>query len=91
MSETKIPHKKWVIAMYLHTYSLQGVSSMELHRGLGITQKSAWHLPHRVRESMIAMGVKFDGQVEVDESYFGGKEKNKDFDEKLDAGRSAVG
>ncbi|MDE2827654.1 MAG: hypothetical protein OXL40_10165 [Bacteroidota bacterium] len=63
---------------------------MELRRDLGITQESPWHLPHRVRDSIFAMGVKFDGQVEVDEPYFRGKQKNKDFDKNLNAGRGAV-
>ena len=80
MAEIKIPYQKWVIAMYLHVSSPNGVLRMKPHRKLGISQKSAWHLSHRVRESMIAIAVKFDGPVGIDESYFGGKETNEHFD-----------
>lgn len=51
MHRSKIALKDWAYAIYLHSASLKGVSSMRLHRKLGITQKSAWHMAHRIREA----------------------------------------
>ena len=77
MEGTHISYQKWLIAMYLHASSLKGVSSMKLHRDLGVTQKSAWYMAHRLREGMASIQMTFSGPVEVDEAYFGGKERNK--------------
>ena len=75
---SRLPLRKWAIAIYLTLTSLKSVSSMKLHRDLGITQKSAWFVLHRLRE---AWGDQpddepFAGPVEVDETYMGGKRKN---------------
>ena len=93
MANSKIPLLKWVYAIYLDTTSLKGVSSMKLHRDLGITQKSAWFMQQRIREAFDHQGppVKFDGPVEVDETYVGGLERNKHASDKLNAGRGTVG
>ena len=78
MESSKLGFQTWAIAIYLATTSLKGVSSMKLHRDLGITQKSAWHLAHRIREAWADHGSHtLDGPVEVDETYVGGKEANK--------------
>ena len=77
--------------MYLMSTNLKGVSSMKLHRDLGITQKSAWYMAHRIRETWREDRDQFAGPVEVDETYIGGKEKNKHADKKLHAGRGTVG
>ena len=91
MQSSRLPLRKWVFAMYLMTTSLKGVSSMKLHRDLEITQKTAWYLAQRIRQSWDAAGLPMAGPVEVDESYFGGKEATKHARKKLRAGRGTVG
>ena len=64
---------------------------MKLHRDLGITQKAAWHMAHRIRETWNDEMERMAGPVEADETYIGGKEFNKHADRKLNAGRGPVG
>ena len=91
MQSSNLGYQTWAVAIYLILTSVKGVSSMKLHRDLGITQKSAWHLAHRIRQAWGGDGELFDGPAEVDEAYFGGKEMNKHADKKLHAGRGGVG
>ncbi len=92
MQGSKLGYQKWILAFYLMATGIKGVSSMKLHRDLGITQKSAWFLAHRIRECWDTDKEKFSGPVEADETYFGGKRKNmpKYKREKL-IGRGPVG
>ena len=91
MHDSKLPLSKWALAFYLYSTNLKGVSSMKLHRDLGITQKSAWHLAHRIRETWNDQTEKMACPVEADETYIGGKETNKHANKKLHAGRGALG
>ena len=77
LHDSKLPLSKWSLAFYLFATNLKGVSSMKLHRDLGITQKTAWHMAHRIRETWDDQGELFAGPVEADETFVGGKEKNK--------------
>ena len=91
MESSKLGYQDWAIAIYLCVTNLTGVSSMKLRWDLGCTQKTAWHLAHRLKEAWAQEGVAFIGPVEVDETCVGGKEKNKHGSKKLKAGRGAVG
>ena len=77
MERSKISLRDWAIAIYLHLTSLKGVSSMKLHRDLGITQKSAWFMLQRIRKAFDSDDDwPFGGPVEVDETHIGGKRRN---------------
>lgn len=76
--DSKIPLQKWFAAIYLITSHKKGISSLQLHRDLGVTQKTAWYMNHRVRNSLgIQREQKLSGIVEADETFIGGIEANK--------------
>ncbi len=91
MESSKIGLRKWAIAIYAFLTNLKGVSSMKLHRDLGIRQSSAWHMLQRIREAFDEGDLKFCGPVEVDETYIGGKEGNKHASKKLHIGGGTQG
>jgi len=77
MEDSPIGLDKWLAAIWMIANCKNGVSSYEIHRALGITQKSAWFLLHRIRLAMqTGTFEKLSGQVEVDETYIGGLSRN---------------
>ena len=95
MARSNVPLRKWAIAIYLVLTSLKSVSSMKLHRDIGVSQRAAWFMLHRIREAWGEDDDEpFDGPVEVDETYMGGKRKNMSNAQRKalkDTGRGAVG
>ena len=83
--------RKWLFALYYILTARKGVSSLQLSKHLGITQKSTWFMLQRIRTAMSAGGICLSGTVEIDEAYIGGKESNKHESKKLKEGRGAVG
>ena len=77
LESSRLPLLKWVYAVYLEVTSLKGVSSMKLHRDIDVAQSTAWHMLHRIRKAFKNDDPLFSGIVEVDETHFGGRERNK--------------
>ena len=93
IARSNVPLRKWAIAIYLCLTSLKSVSSMKLHRDIGVSQPTAWFMLHRIREAWAGdSDDQLDGPAEVDETYFGGKRENMPLAKrKTLAGRGAVG
>jgi len=88
---SKIKLTTWFAAIYLCTAHKKGISSLQLHRDLGITQKTAWFMLHRIREMLRAKhSPLLQGTIQADETFVGGKNKNRHADKKIEGsqGRS---
>lgn len=77
--DSKLPLRKWLLAIWLITSHKKGIASTQLAKDIGITQKSAWFVTHRLREAIRTQSFNrpLDGEIESDETFIGGKEKNK--------------
>ncbi|MDE0260175.1 MAG: IS1595 family transposase [Gammaproteobacteria bacterium] len=94
LESSNLPLRKWLVAIHLELDHPKGLSSPQVAKSIGITQSTSWHLGHRIREALAqeGKGERFDGPVEVDETFVGGKKKNmsKERREKY-RGRGTIG
>ena len=86
-----VPLHKWIYAMYLMVTVRKGISSLQLAKEIGVTQKSAWFMLQRLREACGGSTGKLSGLIEIDETYVGGREINKHESKKRKIGRGIVG
>ncbi|ASK87262.1 IS1595 family transposase [Sphingorhabdus sp. SMR4y] len=77
--DSKLPLRKWFMAIWLVTSHKKGISSVQLAKDIGVTQKSAWFMLHRLRHAAQtkSFNAPLENEVEADETFIGGKEKNK--------------
>jgi transposase-like protein len=81
--DSPIPLEKWLPALWLVVNCKNGISSYEVARGLGITQKSAWFMLHRLRLALHSGSfMKMSGEIEVDETFIGGKARSMHLDKR---------
>lgn len=84
-AHTKLPLRYWFYAMFLFLSHKRGVSSCQLARDLGVTQKTAWNMLHKIREYMDCENDhQLSAEVEIDETFVGGKNKNRHKDKKVE-------
>jgi len=89
--ESKLPLKKWFIAIYLLSTTSKGISSVQLAKHVGVTQKTGWFMDHRIRAAMKQNKGQLFGTIEVDETHIGGLEKNKYQSKRKHVGTGGVG
>jgi transposase-like protein len=93
MEDSPLPLDKWLVGIWLEANAKNSISSYEVHRTLGITQKSAWFMQQRIRLALQNGDLfqKLTGEVEVDETFIGGKARNMHKGRRKAKGRAAVG
>jgi transposase-like protein len=87
--DSKIPIRKWLMAIWLLTSHKKGIASTQLAKDVGVTQKTAWFMAHRIRHAKEtkSYNLPLEGEVEIDETFVGGKAKNRHKDKR---GKSGV-
>ena len=96
MEDSPLPLQKWLPAIWLLVNCKNGISSYELHRALGVTQKTAWFMLHRIRtaiaaDDVVKLGGPDGGEVEVDETFIGGAARKMNAKQRAKAGVEGKG
>ena len=89
--DSKLPLRKWYMAVYLLSNTSKGISSVQLAKHVGVTQKTAWFMDHRIRKAMKQNRGQLFGRIEADETFVGGKEKFKHANRRQHRGRGPIG
>jgi len=85
---SRLPLVKWFMALYLFSANKKGVSAIQLGKAIGVSRKTAWIMGHKIRESVNQNGIVLEGVVQSDETFVGGKNKNRHIDKKAKYSRN---
>ena len=91
MARSPLPVRTWPLAIYFVTSARKGISSIQLAKLLGVTQRTAWFMEHRIREAHAEQEGMLSGVIEADETYIGGNERNKHWSKKRKSWRGPSG
>ncbi len=81
---SQIPLQKWFMGIFIYSFHKKGISSCQLAKDLGVTQKAAWYMAHRIRHMLSTKSMELvEGIVELDETFVGGKNKNRPWNKKV--------
>ena len=91
--DSKVPLRKWLMAIWLITSHKKGIASTQLAKDIGVTQKTAWFMAHRLRDAARtkSFNTPLSGMVEADETFIGGKEKNKHASKRTEGSQGGAG